>query len=79
MIPDSINRAFLIKFIHDKVSVILKAEHVLNVIVLLFDELIKDLNDDKKITITNFGCIYLQKTNPKLYFDIVEKRLKKSI
>lgn len=71
IIPNSISKKFLWKYINFKLKNIVRSDHVLSIMHILFDELIKDLKSGRKINITNFGVLSLNKTNPRRYHNVV--------
>lgn len=76
--PNSISKKVLWRYVNQKVRRMFNHYHVLGVITILFDEILKDLKDGKPIKIFNFGTLALKETKPRLHYDIVQKRVVQS-
>jgi nucleoid DNA-binding protein len=64
-IPTSINKEYFWYYVYTKIGKInnnIKKLDVLHVITMLFEEMIKDLNLEKKIKIFNFADLFLIRT-----------------
>jgi nucleoid DNA-binding protein len=70
----SVNKRILWRYVNRKIKRIIHHYHVLSVITILFDEMLKDLKAGKKIRIFNFGILFLKDMPPRKYFD-VNKRM----
>jgi len=73
-LPISISKRILWRFINKKLDHKIHHYHVFSIITILFDEILNDLKSGKDIKIFNFGTLSLDKTKPRLYFDIVRKK-----
>lgn len=71
----SIDKKKLVKSVYDSLNKKYNKQHVLSVITILFDELIKDLLSGKKIYINNFGEFSTVKTKPRRHMNIVSKQI----
>ena len=71
----SINKRQLWHYVNRKINRMVHHYHVLGVITILFDEMIKDLRQDKEIKIGNFGTFVMKRLNPRKYFDVRERRV----
>lgn len=69
-IPISIDRRILWRFVNKKINRVVHHFHVLSVINILFDEILKDLKDDKELKIHNLGTIQLKNMPPRRYHDV---------
>lgn len=74
-LPATIDKRRFWRYINPKLKGSINYNHVFSVIVILFDEMVKDLKEGKKIRITNFGTIYLQQNNPRKYFNVTTQRV----
>lgn len=74
-LPTSIDKRLLWKYINKKFRGIIHHYHVLAVITILFDEMIKDLNRGKEIKIFNFGTLILKQMKPRLYHNVNLKQI----
>jgi nucleoid DNA-binding protein len=70
----SINKRSLWRYVNKKIKRIIHHYHVLSIITILFDEILKDLISGKDIKIFNFGNLSLKKMKPRKYHDINQKR-----
>lgn len=77
-IPTSISRKILWQYVNLKINRVINFAHVYSVIVILFDEMIKELVKGSEIKIFNFGTLKIKKTKPRMYFDINQRRMMKS-
>jgi nucleoid DNA-binding protein len=64
---NSTDRVALYKYINRKIKRKINHHHVFSVLSILFDELINDLAQDKKIKVTNFGIIGIRRSKPIRY------------
>jgi nucleoid DNA-binding protein len=74
-IPSNITKTFLCYYIRVKIKYKVESKHVLAVVSILFDEMIKDLKNGKIINIYNFGKLRLKQMKPRTYFHIVHRKL----
>jgi len=72
----SISKRDLWRYVNIKIDRCVNHYSVFGVINILFDEMLKDLQQGLFIDIHNFGTLQIKKTNPKLYHDYQE-RIKK--
>lgn len=66
------------RYINKKIKKIVHHQHVLNIISILFEEMILDLKNDKEIKIFNLGTLFLQKNNSKKYYDVRFQKIMES-
>lgn len=66
----SISKRELWRYVNRKIKRLIHHYHVFSVITILFEEMIKDLQDGKKIKIANFGTLLLKDTLPRRYHDV---------
>lgn len=66
----SINKKILWRFVNIKIKRIIHHYHVLSVINILFEEILKDFKRGKEIKIFNFGTLKLKNTKPRRYHDV---------
>ncbi|SRR5258708_1134183 len=69
-IPNSINRRYFWRFINNKIKRSIHRYHVLSVITILFEEMLIDLKQGKKIEIFNLGMLSLRPAKPRRYYDV---------
>lgn len=67
---DSINKRRLWRYVNRKIDNIINHAHVLSVISILFEEMLKDLKSGKEIKINNLGTLLLWKTKPRRYHNV---------
>lgn len=67
---DNVSKRSFWKYVNKKIKRSIHYYHVFSVISILFEEIVKDLQDEKEIKIFNFGTIILKKTKPKKYYDV---------
>lgn len=67
---DSISKKSLWKYVNKKIKKTIHYYHVFSIISILFEEIIKDLREEKELKVFNFGTLILQKTKPKKYHDV---------
>lgn len=78
MFSDNISKRDLWRYVNKKLNKTIHHYHVLSVISILFDEIVKDLKADKPIKIFNFGTLYLKKTKPRKYHSVVFRKIMQS-
>jgi nucleoid DNA-binding protein len=66
----SISKRDLWRYVNRKIKRLLHRYHVLAVINILFEEILKDLRQGKSIKIVNLGTITLQPTKPRWYHNV---------
>jgi nucleoid DNA-binding protein len=71
---DTISKRKLWRYVNIKINRAIHHYHVFSVITILFDEILKDLMDDKKINIHNFGTLYFAKTKRRQYFNVILRK-----
>jgi len=69
-LPTSISKKILWQYVNVKINRVINYAHVYSVIVILFDEIIKDLVRGSEIKIYNFGTLVLKKTKPRKYHNV---------
>ena len=67
---DNINKRRLWHYVNKKINHLINHAHVLSVISILFEEMLKDLKSGKEIKIKNLGTLILQETKPRKYHDV---------
>lgn len=75
---NSITKKILWRYVNKKISRSIHSYRVLNVITILFEEILKDLIAGKPIKIGNFGTLVLKNLDARPYYDVTEQRLKVS-
>jgi nucleoid DNA-binding protein len=63
-----IDRVALYKYVNKKIKRKINHHHVFSVIAILFDELSKDIRQDKEFKIINLGIFGVKRTAPRKYF-----------
>ena len=58
-----------------KINKIIHHYNVFGIMLILFDEILKDLKDGKDLNINNFGCLKLITIKSKKIFDINSQKL----
>ena len=58
------------RYVNIKIDHVLGRLHVLSVITILFEEIVKDLLAGKEIKIHNFGSLILKDTPPRRYHNV---------
>jgi nucleoid DNA-binding protein len=66
----SIDKRKLWQYVNLKINRIIHHYHVLSVVTILFDEMLKDLRQGKLIKIFNFGTFVMKTMKPRRYFDV---------
>lgn len=66
----SIDKKILWRFVNIKINRVIHHYHVLGVINILFEEMLKDLKNGKDIKIFNFGVLKLKNMKPRRYHDV---------
>jgi nucleoid DNA-binding protein len=74
----SISKRALWHYVNKKINRSIHHMHVLSVISILFEEIIIDLRSGKPLEIFNFGVLSLKRSNPKMYYNVVYKKMMKS-
>lgn len=74
-LPTSIGKKKLWQYVNVKIGRKIHHAHVFSIIMILFDEIIKDLADGKKIQIFNFGTLMLKETKPRMYHNVVHMQV----
>jgi len=75
---DNINKRRFWRYVNKKINRLINHAHVLSVISILFEEMLKDLKDGKEIKINNLGIISLQNTKPRIYYNVRFQKLMQS-
>lgn len=68
-----VSKVRLQKYVHSKLNRIFHSFQILNVITILFEEMLQDLQNGKEIEIHNLGIIRIQKTKPRLHCNIAKE------
>ena len=66
----SISKRDLWRYVNRKIKRLVHRYHVFAIISILFEEMVKDLQQGKSIKITNLGIIILQPTKPRWYHHV---------
>jgi len=66
----SINKRLLWQYVNRKIKRIIHNAHVFSVICILFEEILKDLNQGKEIKIANFGKFFIKEMKPRRYHNV---------
>jgi len=74
----SIDKRKLWRYVNKKINRSIHYYHVLSVISILFDEMIKDLRSEKNIKIYNFGTLLPKTMNPRKYFNVRYQKVMES-
>ena len=74
----SISKRDLWRYANGKIRRLIHSAHVFSVITILFEEMLKDLKDGKKIRVFNFGTLSLNSTKPRRYFDVRHQQVMQS-
>lgn len=69
-IPTNVTKKIFWRYVNIKIKRIIHHYHVFSVISILFDEMLKDLKQGKKIEIFNLGTFFLRENKPRLYHDV---------
>lgn len=75
----SISKRDLWRYVNIKIDRCVNHYSVFGVINILFDEILKDLQEGKSVEIHNFGVLQTKKMNPRLYHDYQEQTKKMSV
>lgn len=75
MFDNNVSKKSLWKYVNKKIKRTIHYYHVFSVISILFEEIVKDLQEEKDVKIWNFGTLTLRKTNPKKYHDVRYKKV----
>lgn len=73
---NNISKRDLWRYVNKKIKGNIHHYHVISVISILFDEIIKDLKADKPIKITNFGTLVLKNLKQRKYYDINHREVR---
>lgn len=65
----SISKRNLWRYVNKKIKRSIHHYHVFSIISILFEEMLVDLKNGKKIKIFNFGTLTLQNAKPRKYYD----------
>jgi len=71
----SVSKRSLWQYVNRKIKRIIHHYHVFSVLTILFDEMLKDLKQGKRIKIFNFGTLQLKNLPPRRYFDVVRQQV----
>lgn len=71
----SISKRALWRYVNRKIKRTIHHYHVFSVLTILFDEMIADLLQGKRIKIFNFGTLSLKQLKPRKYFDVRFQRV----
>lgn len=67
---DNVSKRSLWKYVNKKIKRSIHYYHVFSIISILFEEILKDLQEEKELKVFNFGTLVLKKTNPKKYHNV---------
>jgi nucleoid DNA-binding protein len=65
-----ISKKIFWRYVNSKIKRKIHHYHVFAIISILFEEIVKDLLNNKEIKIFNFGTLSLNKTKAKKYYDV---------
>jgi nucleoid DNA-binding protein len=71
----SVNKKRLWFYVEKGINRFIQTYHIASIISILLDEMLEDLKAGKKIKITNFGVLYLQKAIPRKYWDVIQQKV----
>jgi nucleoid DNA-binding protein len=74
----SVSKRNLWHYVNRKIKRLIHHYHVFSVISILFEEMVKDLKNNKEIKIANFGSLVLKDTPPRRYHDVRFHRMMES-
>lgn len=74
-IPVNVTKRIFWRYVNLKIKRVIHHYHVFSVISILFEEMLKDLNQGKEIKIFNLGSLILKDTKPRLYHDVNKKQV----
>lgn len=77
-LPINISKRMFWKYVNKKIKGFFHHYHVFNIINILFEEIVKDLKQEKTLKIFNFGELQLKSTKPRKYFDVNKQRVEMS-
>lgn len=66
----SINKRLLWQYVNRKINRSIHHAHVFSVICILFEEILKDLQQGKEIKIANFGKFFMKEMKPRKYHNV---------
>lgn len=72
----SITKRFLWRHVNKKMNYLIHHYHIFSVLSILFDEILKDLQEGKSLNIINFGTLRLNDLAPRRYYDVREQTIK---
>jgi nucleoid DNA-binding protein len=75
MISQSVSKRDLWRYVNRKIGRLVHRYHVFAVISILFEEMVKDLCQDKPVKIANLGIITLQSTKPRWYHHVTLRKM----
>lgn len=75
---NSISKRKLWQYVNQKTNRLIHHYHVLSVITILFEEMVKDLIKGQEIKIHNFGTLVLKVLKPRRYFDVTQQKIMQS-
>lgn len=75
---ESIDKRKLWRYVNKKIGRTIHHYHVLSVISILFDEIVKDLKSERKIKIYNFGTLLSKSMKPRKYFNVRHQKVMES-
>lgn len=78
MIPPTISKRDLWHYVNRKIKRLIHHYHVFSVISLLFEEMLKDLQEGKEVKVANFGVLVLKDTPSRRYHDVNSHQMKES-
>lgn len=74
-IPVNVTKRAFWRYVNIKIKRTIHHYHVFAVISILFEEMLKDLKQEKEIKIFNLGSLFLKQTKPRWYHDVTKKQV----
>ena len=66
----SVDRRYLLSYVFKKLNNSVHYFHIQSVVTIMFEEMLKDLNDGLEISIGNFGKFLLKKLGARKHYNI---------
>jgi nucleoid DNA-binding protein len=74
----NISKRDLWRYINRKIKRVIHHYHVFSIISILFEEMVKDLQDGKEIKIVNLGTFILKDMPPRKYHHVIFRKIMES-